>query len=441
METGMSLHTKIELTMQQDPVTISPSRHNRWYERILLNPLLGHLGAMAIIIAGAQFSSYQSWVQNDNQSMTLGLLGLCYIITVYLSKNIAKFAGGKALPYTLATTLLAVGLIFALILLVRIEYARTSLVFGLALLLATQTASVIVGHRFRSLKLACIPAEGIQEILPHNSQNFECRLLTRPDLDGIRYDGIIVDMDAKLDDEWIRFVSHCNIAGIPVFNARKITETLSGKVNLATLQSTDLANLQPQPVYLAAKRAIDILLTLLVAPLLLPTSLLVAILIRLDSPGAAVFIQERTGKGNRPFRMYKFRSMRPTSDDDTPQFADQDSHRITRLGTFIRKFRIDELPQFINVLKGDMSLIGPRPEQPGFVEQFETKVPYYSYRHIVRPGITGWAQVNHGYASDTESTREKVEHDFYYIKNLSPALDFLVIMRTLKTIATGFGAL
>ena len=183
-------------------------------------------------------------------------------------------------------------------------------------------------------------------------------------------------------------------------------------------------------------------MTLLVAPLLLPVCLIVAGLVRLDSPGPALFVQHRIGKGNRVFRMYKFRSMRPHDDDNlVPQFADQDAHRITRLGAFIRKFRIDELPQFFNVLKGDMSLIGPRPEQPGFVEKFEDEVPYYSYRHIVRPGITGWAQVNHGYATNTESTREKVEHDFYYIKNLSPTLDFLVTMRTLKTIATGFGAM
>ncbi len=183
-------------------------------------------------------------------------------------------------------------------------------------------------------------------------------------------------------------------------------------------------------------------MTLAAAPVLIVICLVVAILIKLDSPGPVIFVQHRIGKGNRVFRMYKFRSMRPQEEDQTaPQFADKDAHRITRLGSFIRKFRIDELPQFFNILKGDMSLIGPRPEQPEFVEQFEDQVPYYSYRHIIRPGITGWAQVNHGYATNTESTREKVEHDFYYIKHISPALDFLIVMRTLKTMATGFGAL
>ena len=438
----MTLPTRNELSMHQDPIAISPSRHNRWYERILLNPALGHLVALAIITTGAQFFGYQSWVQNTNQGITIALLVLCYTVTAYLSSNIAKFVGGRAIPYNLATALIAIGLVFALVLLTRIGYARTSLVIGISLLLTIRIISVLINRRFRYLKLACIPSREIDDILPSTSKNFEYRVLDNPDMGHTRYDGLIVDMEEKLEDQWIRFVSHCNIAGIPVFNARKLTETINGKVNLSALQSIDLANLQPQPVYLAAKRALDILLTLIVAPFLIPLCTIVAILIRLDSPGPAIFVQKRIGKGNRVFRMYKFRSMRPREDGETsPQFADKDAHRITRLGAFIRKVRIDELPQFFNIIKGDMSLIGPRPEQPDFVERFEQEVPYYSYRHIVRPGITGWAQVNQGYATNTESTREKVEHDFYYIKHISPSLDFLIVMRTLKTMATGFGAL
>ena len=438
----MTLPTQNELSMHQDPITLSPSRHNRWYERILLNSVIGHLTALATIILGAQFISYQAWVQNDNQSITLGLLGLCYLIGVYLSKNVAKFAGGKALSHILGTSLLAISLVVMVVLLVRIGYARSSLIIGCILLITVQLLGVLISRRFRKLKVAIVPTPGIDGLLPRNAKNLEFRTLEKPELGDTRFDGIVVDMDAELGGDWIRFISHCNISGTPVFNARKVTETLDGKVNLATLQSTDLANLQPHPVYLAAKRAFDIFIALAVAPLLIPICIVVAILIRLDSPGAAIFVQQRIGKGNTVFSMYKFRSMRPLEEDNAaPQFADQDAHRITRLGAFIRKFRIDELPQFLNVFKGDMSLIGPRPEQPGFVEQFEKEVPYYSYRHIVRPGITGWAQVNHGYAADTESTKEKVEHDFYYIKHLSPGLDFLIVIRTVRTIFTGFGAI
>lgn len=438
----LSGHIRNQLKMQQDPVTLSPSRHNRWYERILLNPTLGHLLSLGIILLGSQFLAYQAWIQNTNQGITLGLLAGCYLLTIYLSSNIAKYAGGRAVRYHLGTTLIAIAVVLAGVLLIRIGYSRSSLVIGIALLISLRALSVPINQRFRYLKLACIPSPTIESILPTLSGSFDYRVLAEPDLGQTRYDGLVVDMEAELADEWIRFISHCNIAGFPVFNARKVTESLNGKVNLAALQSMDLANLQPQPVYLAAKRALDIMLTLLVAPLLIPFCLVVALLIRFDSPGPAIFVQERIGKGNRVFRMYKFRSMLPReAGEATAQFADQDAHRITRLGAFIRKVRIDELPQFLNILKGDMSLIGPRPEQPEFVEHFEEKLPYYSYRHIIRPGITGWAQVNHGYTTDTESTREKVEHDFYYIKNLSPLLDFLIVMRTLKTMATGFGAL
>ena len=114
--------------------------------------------------------------------------------------------------------------------------------------------------------------------------------------------------------------------------------------------------------------------------------------------------------------------------------------RVTRVGKFIRKTRIDELPQFINVLKGDMSLIGPRPEQRAFVDQFEIDIPFYTYRHVVRPGITGWAQVTQGYAASEDETRIKLEHDFYYIKNFSLWLDILIVFKTIRTMLTGFGA-
>jgi lipopolysaccharide/colanic/teichoic acid biosynthesis glycosyltransferase len=128
-------------------------------------------------------------------------------------------------------------------------------------------------------------------------------------------------------------------------------------------------------------------------------------------------------------------------DQDAPaQFAGEEDPRITRVGRFIRKYRIDELPQFFNVLKGDMSLIGPRPEQPEFVERFDEELPFYIYRHVVKPGITGWAQVRQGYAANVDQTREKIEYDFYYIKHCSLFLDIFILLLTVRTMCTGFGA-
>jgi lipopolysaccharide/colanic/teichoic acid biosynthesis glycosyltransferase len=168
--------------------------------------------------------------------------------------------------------------------------------------------------------------------------------------------------------------------------------------------------------------------------------LITALLIKWESPGPVLFLQERVGQGNRSFFIYKFRSMCHDSEKNGAQFAKNNDMRVTRVGAVIRKLRIDELPQFFNVLKGDMSLIGPRPEQRVFVEKFEKEIPFYSYRHIVRPGISGWAQVMHGYAADTDETKLKIEHDFFYIKNFSLWLDILIIFKTFRTIVTGFGS-
>ena len=128
------------------------------------------------------------------------------------------------------------------------------------------------------------------------------------------------------------------------------------------------------------------------------------------------------------------------SEKNGAQFAQSRDMRVTRIGKFIRKTRIDELPQFFNILKGDMALIGPRPEQKAFVEQFEKNIPFYNYRHIVKPGITGWAQVTHGYAATEDETQVKVEHDFFYIKHFSFSLDVLIFFKTIHTMLTGFGA-
>ena len=168
--------------------------------------------------------------------------------------------------------------------------------------------------------------------------------------------------------------------------------------------------------------------------------LVTALCIRLESKGPIFFVQERVGQGNRSFRIYKFRSMGTDSEAKGKQFAAENDSRVTRVGRVIRKLHIDEIPQFLNVLKGDMSLIGPRPEQRAFVEKFDQEIPFYSYRHVVKPGITGWAQVTQGYVENVDGTRLKIEHDFYYIKHCSLALDFLIMLKTIRSMLTGAGA-
>jgi lipopolysaccharide/colanic/teichoic acid biosynthesis glycosyltransferase len=165
---------------------------------------------------------------------------------------------------------------------------------------------------------------------------------------------------------------------------------------------------------------------------------LVALAVWWDSPGPVLFWQERMGQGGKPFWMVKFRSMRVQPAGT--QFARAGDQRLTRVGKWIRRFRLDELPQLWHVLRGEMSLIGPRPEQVPFAQEFSQCIPYYMCRHLVKPGITGWAQVNQGYAAGVQETRLKLEYDLYYVKYLSLWLDGLIIAKTIKTIMTGFGS-
>ena len=185
---------------------------------------------------------------------------------------------------------------------------------------------------------------------------------------------------------------------------------------------------------------IDFTLVLLTLPLWLVLGSVIWAAIRLDSPGRAVFRQRRVGRNGEEFTLFKFRTMVQDAESDGPRFAEANDHRLTRVGRTLRRFRIDEIPQLWNVLRGDLSLVGPRPERPEFVAGFVETIPFYRYRTLVRPGVTGWAQVNYGYADDEADTIEKLTYDLYYVKFMSLWLDLQVLGRSIWTVLSGFGA-
>ncbi|WP_429882403.1 exopolysaccharide biosynthesis polyprenyl glycosylphosphotransferase [Geobacillus stearothermophilus] len=189
--------------------------------------------------------------------------------------------------------------------------------------------------------------------------------------------------------------------------------------------------------YPYVKRFLDILLSLLALPIAIPIILIFAVIIKLETPGPAFFLQERVGLHGKYFKVIKLRSMGVNAEKNGAQWATKNDPRVTKVGAFIRKTRIDELPQLFNVLKGDMSLIGPRPERPMFTAQFNEEIPGFIDRLQVKPGITGWAQVNGGYDI---TPREKLELDRYYINNMSFWLDLKIILKTIKVCITGDGA-
>jgi lipopolysaccharide/colanic/teichoic acid biosynthesis glycosyltransferase len=253
-------------------------------------------------------------------------------------------------------------------------------------------------------------------------------------------DCVVADFQIKHHPDQVRMLADCELQGVHVLSVDRVYEAMAGRVSLTHLAEGMLDDYAIHPVYKIIKRLIDILVVIVSLPIAIPAAALTVALIKYSSPGPVIFRQTRVGQRGEPFQMLKFRSMHLDSEVDGAQFASKQDPRVTPVGQFIRKFRLDELPQFWNVLKGEMSLIGPRPEQVPFVTKFQQEIPYYGYRHLVKPGITGWAQVTQGYAADVESTTVKLEHDLYYVKHLSLSLDWLIIFKTVKTILTGFGA-
>ena len=187
------------------------------------------------------------------------------------------------------------------------------------------------------------------------------------------------------------------------------------------------------------KRVFDIIMAIIIGVMTLPVMAVAAIIVRFESPGPIIYSQDRVGENGKEFKVHKFRSMRNDAEKDGAKWAQVNDPRVTKFGNFMRKTRIDELPQLINVLKGEMSFIGPRPERMVFIKELEKEIPYYNLRHMVKPGLTGWAQVMYPYGASVEDARRKLEYDLYYIKHHSLYLDMMIMFMTFKTVVFGKG--
>ena len=230
----------------------------------------------------------------------------------------------------------------------------------------------------------------------------------------------------------------CKATGIRILDSLDFGELETGKVDLENLYPARFIFSQNAGYAvwsMRAKRAMDLFVSIVAITLLSPILLLAALAIKLDSPGPVFYRQTRTGLNGVPYDIVKFRSMRNDAEaGGNPQWAQQNDSRVTRVGYFLRQTRIDELPQIINILKGEMSLVGPRPERPFFVEQLQEKMPFYAERHRVKPGLTGWAQVKYRYGASEEDSREKLRYDLYYVKNFNVVLDIFILMRTVRVV-------
>lgn len=250
-------------------------------------------------------------------------------------------------------------------------------------------------------------------------------------------DGVIVGYKpSSLDPQLGQFLAYVHFRHIPVYTLESFHETFWRQVPVQSIEAwwafARESLLVRGSVYDHVKRVFDLVAAAAGLIVCAPLMLLVGIVVRVESPGPAIFRQTRIGRDGRPFTLFKFRSMRKGAECGSMYTADHDP-RVTRAGQILRKTRMDELPQLWNVLRGDMSIIGPRAEWIKCVERYDGAIPFYGYRHLVRPGITGWAQVNYSYGSSSADAEEKLQYDLYYIRHYSMALDFAIILKTLQT--------
>ncbi|MFZ0451244.1 MAG: TIGR03013 family XrtA/PEP-CTERM system glycosyltransferase, partial [Desulfatiglandaceae bacterium] len=255
---------------------------------------------------------------------------------------------------------------------------------------------------------------------------------------------VIVALDEKRGIMPYNELLRCKMRGINIIDGESFYERISGKLLVEKINPSWLIfsdGFVKSRFIRVSKRVIDLAASTVLLVLSLPVILIAALAIKLDSPGGVFFSQERVGEFGRIFVLYKFRSMKSDAEQQTgPVWATEDDSRITRVGKIVRNLRIDELPQLWNVFKGDMSFVGPRPERSYFVEQLKKKIPYYNERFGVKPGITGWAQVKYPYGASDEDALEKLKYELYYIKNMSPLLDLIVIFHTAKIVLLGRGS-
>ncbi|MCH2458377.1 MAG: sugar transferase, partial [Henriciella sp.] len=370
---------------------------------------------------------------------------LCAVLIGYMVfRKVTALPGSNAFTSITPAFLSSYGIIIAIFFVLRLEYSRSQFLASFVLTTGWFIALSYYVARFREATLGLVSSEKVQDLasLPGVSWiNFA----TPEAASRQRHLPLVVNLqDPKLSPEWERYLAEEAIAGRVIYNTKQIVESLEGRVRVDHLSENSFGHLAPDSIYAPAKRYIDAATAAVALILLFPFLVLIALWIKLDTPGPVIFRQKRMGYRGKTFTMFKFRSMTVQKEDagnardlDMTQSND---HRITPPGRFIRKTIIDELPQLWNIFIGEMSWIGPRPETLSLSNWYEKEIPFYRYRHIVRPGITGWAQVNQGHVTSVEDVRRKLEFDFYYVKHFSMWTDLFIGIQTVRVMLTGHGA-
>ncbi len=490
------------------PAILFERQVNQEGERADMRPLLSYrryqfVGAMLFAVAlPTVFGLFKTreLLEIGGVWTTIGAVSCAVIVGFAIWRRFYRMPSVQNALYVLWAFLPGYLLIMAAIIGFRLEYNRFLFVSSLSMCVIWFGILQFLLNRWLRPVFAVVEGGGVDSII--QLPGVAWKIIQNPnDIYGVapgsqnsntneagtklaeNYTGVVADLRHNHPPHWERFFANATLEGIPVYHHKQLAEELSGQVNIEHLSENVFGSLLPDSNYLKLKRLADLLLCVIVAPLIVPLLIIVAIAIAVFDGRPVFFRQHRIGFRGKTFIAYKFRSMvsdgehgivatpamaagpveiaspvpipgfsdsmqaayrpdldGPQSETGLSEVTQANDPRITKLGNFLRKSRLDELPQIINIVRGEMSWIGPRPEARKLANIYEEKLPFYSYRHAVRPGISGWAQVRQGHVTSISDVNEKLKYDFYYIKHLSPWLDILIVLKTIKTIATGFGA-
>jgi lipopolysaccharide/colanic/teichoic acid biosynthesis glycosyltransferase len=440
----MNIHHQTSIWQDAAALYEQPAGHKRRSRasdsaKYILFSILGTFVAIinpTLLVLLGMGMSRQDWTValNGAEASLFAIVLSFLIIRRLLRFPLLRTYGYIALTFVSNFCVVAIALRF-----LRVDFSSPQFFLGMVMITAMVELFFYAHRQWARSYIAVVPGvSNIAELPELLADSVEFAMLTSVPTIDFDYDGVIADLSSDLEPKWERFLAISALRGIPVYDVKQFNESITGRVAVDHLRENTLGAVVPSLIYPQFKRGLDFLLAMVLSPFIALILGVSAVLIKLETPGPVLYRQTRAGFGGRSFTIFKLRTM--THNHGGGHYTLKDDERITRIGRFLRHYRIDELPQIINILRGEMSWIGPRPEAMSLAYWYEREVPFYVYRHIVQPGITGWAQVHQGNVAAVDAARLKLEYDFYYIKHFSYWLDVVIMIKTLHTILTRFGS-